>query len=65
MGKRFVIIDPINKKEGLRFYDTQCPTLNARDYKEPKIVLEYEQVHNIIQSGHNPDNQNGGGEFFN
>lgn len=41
--KTFTIIDPVYKKEGLRFYKETCPTLNARDYKEPKIVMIHEK----------------------
>lgn len=33
------IIDGNYKKDGLRIYDETCPTLLARDYNEPKMVL--------------------------
>jgi hypothetical protein len=38
--------------------------LSAGHGNVPKIILN-EQIHNSIRSGHHPDNQNGGGEFFN
>jgi DNA (cytosine-5)-methyltransferase 1 len=33
-----LIIDPNYHKDGLRQYEDVCPTLNQRDYKDPKIV---------------------------
>lgn len=41
--KKFKIIDGNYKKDGLRIYDDTCPTLAARDYKEPKMVLINEE----------------------
>lgn len=38
--RKIKIIDGNYKKEGLRIYEDICPTLNARDYKEPKMVYE-------------------------
>ena len=59
--KRFKIIDGNYKKDGLRIYDTLCPTLAARDYKEPKMVLIYEKdIHHSLQSGHDTNNLGGG-----
>lgn len=41
--KKYKIIDANYKKDGLRIYEDECPTLAARDYKEPKMVLMYEE----------------------
>jgi DNA (cytosine-5)-methyltransferase 1 len=32
------ILDNSHKNEGVREYFDTCPTLNARDYKEPRMV---------------------------
>jgi len=43
------IVDFIHKNEGLRFYEGKAPTLNQRDYKEPRCV-----VHNMFPRNGNP-----------
>jgi len=43
----YKIIDGNYKKDGLRIYDDCCPTLSARDYKEPKMVLKLPPPHVI------------------
>ena len=52
------IIDGNYKKDGLRVYEDTCPTLSARDYKEPKMVFD-DKIHNTIRSGHTTNNQGG------
>ena len=34
------IIDASHKNEGLRYYEEHSPTLSARDYKEPRMVMQ-------------------------
>jgi DNA (cytosine-5)-methyltransferase 1 len=43
-----LIIDPNYHKDGLRQYEDVCSTLNQRDYKDPKIVV---QINPDITSG--------------
>jgi DNA (cytosine-5)-methyltransferase 1 len=39
------IIDPTSaKREGYRIYDECCPTLTARDYKDPRMVYTEQQI---------------------
>jgi DNA (cytosine-5)-methyltransferase 1 len=35
-----IVIDASHKNEGLRYYENIFPTLNARDYKEPRYVMQ-------------------------
>jgi len=61
---KFKIIDGNYKKEGLRIYEDTCPTLSARDYKEPKMVIMYEENNRggIIQI--NPSTESGGSQPY-
>lgn len=52
-------------RKGLEVNNETMYCLCSRDYKDPKMVIINEQVHNTIQSGHYTDNKNRGGEFFN
>jgi DNA (cytosine-5)-methyltransferase 1 len=48
-------------RKGIDINNDEMYCLCSRDYKEPKMVIEYEHIHDIIQSGHNTDNKIGGG----
>lgn len=53
------IIDVAYRHEGVRIYYDTSPTLNSRDYKEPKIVCFDENIPNIIRERHAADNSGG------
>ncbi len=34
------VVDFSHKNEGIRYYKDKCPTMNARDYKEPRCITD-------------------------
>ena len=43
-----LLVDYSHQNEGLRFYEGKAPTLNARDYKEPRCICVAQRGRNIV-----------------
>jgi len=58
--KRFKILDLSRQNEGIRVFENEAPTLNARDYKQPRLVIEMNEYKSLFDKDEIPTIRTGG-----